>query len=166
MQNNQNNPNIQDVEAFFNQNSGRINAVTSASLSDNNKSNEEREFLFGLSLESFGLENLDNWIKYEAQRSDIWIKHEEFRLKKANSDSERELREKNAKLAFEFAKHWAIFIGLFILLHGFNNATICIFSLSFNITETEFMFVCGTLTASILIFYLTVIKNLFPNKPQ
>lgn len=86
---------------------------------------------------------------------DNWIKHEEFRLRKANSDSERKLREKNAKLAFRFSSIWAVFIGVIILLKGFEGQT------SFVLTETEFIFIIGSLTASIFTFYLLVLKYLF-----
>jgi hypothetical protein len=91
---------------------------------------------------------------------DIWIKHEEFRLrvkefnlKKQNEDSERILREKNAVLAFKFSAVWACFIGIIILLHAM--------FLYFKLTETEFLTVIGALTTSILIYYLFVIKYLF-----
>jgi hypothetical protein len=87
---------------------------------------------------------------------DEWIRHEEFRLKKKKEDSERTLREENAKKAFLFSSIWATFICVFIMLHGYEQVNY------FKIKETEFMFVCGTLTTSILIFYLTVIRNLFP----
>jgi len=122
--------------------------ASTAPIGEDKKSIVEEDFLF-----SGGLDDLD-----------AWIKHEEFRLKKINSASERNLRERNAKLAFEFAKYWAIFIAIFILMHGFNGIDLCKSNFFFNISETEFMFVCGTLTASILIFYLNVIRNLFPNK--
>ncbi|SHK55772.1 hypothetical protein [Chryseobacterium polytrichastri] len=141
----QSNPN-EDAKKFFNENYQDF--VNSVGVTEDSKSLVEEDFLF-----SGGLDNID-----------VWIKHEEFRLKKINSNSERQLREKNAKLAFEFARWWAIFIGVFILLHGFNGMDFCKSHLHFNISDTEFMFVCGTLTASILIFYLNVIRNLFPNK--
>ncbi|WFB67015.1 hypothetical protein [Chryseobacterium sp. WX] len=117
----------------------------------------------------------NNFIKHEELR----LKIREFNLKKKtqlkeshskfkDKKNERKLRKENAKKAFWFSSIWAVFIAFFILLHGFKGFKIpLIFKtiyLEFKITEAEFMFVCGTLTASILIFYLTVIKNLFPNK--
>lgn len=116
-----------------------------------------------------------NFIKHEEQR----LKVLEFKLKKKtqlkeshskfkDKKNERRLRKENAKKAFWFSSIWAVFIAFFILLHGFKGFKIPLIfrtiDLEFKISETEFMFVCGTLTASILIFYLTVIKNLFPNK--
>lgn len=89
---------------------------------------------------------------------DVWLKHEEFRLKKINSDSERKLREAHATKAFWFSIIWVFFILVFIFLHGFK-----LYS-CFNLTETEFLFLCGTFTTSVFAFYLIVIKNLFPNK--
>lgn len=151
----QTNSKLETIENFFNANSNKV-----AKEEADTKSFQEREFLFGISLENFGIENLEGWLKYEEQQSTIWINHEEFRLKKANSDSERTLREKNARLAFRFAACWATFIAIFIILHGFKQC----FGVSFKLEQSEFIFVCGTLTASVLIFYLTVIKNLFPNK--
>ena len=88
---------------------------------------------------------------------DTWVKFHKLLIEKENQESERELRRENAKKAFYFACVWAIFIGFFIFLHGLDEM------INFNISETEFIFVCGTLTASILVFYLTVIKNLFPS---
>jgi hypothetical protein len=95
----------------------------------------------------------------ELNKIDTWLKHEEFRLKKINSDSERILREKNAKLAFSFSASWAVFIAIIILFKGF------MFK-SFKLTETEFIFIIGSLTASIFTFYLLVIKYLFYRKEE
>ncbi len=89
---------------------------------------------------------------------DTWVKFHKLLIEKENQESERALRKENAKKAFWFSAIWAIFIAVFILLHAFSNFDF------FKITQTEFIFVCGTLTTSILIFYLTVIKNLFPNR--
>lgn len=177
--------NLDAVRRFFQRASENIHTVpknVDPALS------REREFLFGISFESFGIDNIESWLKYESQRSKIWIEHEESRLKyrefklKKNvqtqeaisklqdSDNERELRKENAKKAFLFSSTWAIFIGCFVLLHGLKGISIPFLRdkiiIDFKITETEFIFVCGTLTASVLIFYLTVIKNLFPNKPE
>lgn len=87
--------------------------------------------------------------------ADIFLKIERFKLKKQNEDSERKLREKNAKLAYKFSKNWAIFIGCLIIVYGFIPRT------CFKLSQTEFLFVIGTLTASILTYYLLVIKYLF-----
>lgn len=84
--------------------------------------------------------------------ADVFLKIERFKLQKQNEDSERKLREKNAKKAYKFSVNWAMFIGFIILLH----ATIKNF-----LSQTEFMFVIGSLTASILAYYLHVIKYLF-----
>lgn len=89
---------------------------------------------------------------------DTWVKFHKLLIEKENQESERDLRRENAKKAFYFASIWAVFIGVFIFSHGLEEV------IKFTVTETEFMFVCGTLTASILVFYLTVIKNLFPNR--
>jgi hypothetical protein len=128
--------NNKSVEEFFKS----VNWSNTTTTSTTNASSIEQNELFG-----GDLSNIDEWIR-----------HEEFRLKKKKEDSERNLREENAKKAFWFSSIWAIFIGIFILLHGFEQINY------FRIKETEFMFVCGTLTTSILIFYLTVIRNLFP----
>ena len=84
--------------------------------------------------------------------SDVFLKIERFKLQKNDADAERALRGDHAQKAYEFSKYWAIFIGIIIVLH----ATIRKF-----LTETEFMFVIGSLTASILTYYLLVIKYLF-----
>jgi hypothetical protein len=90
---------------------------------------------------------------------DEWIRHEEFRLKKKNDNSERKLREKNATSALWFSASWAIFIIVVILLHGFGKC----FSF-FELTQTEFLFIIGTLTTSIFTFYTLVLKYLFYRK--
>lgn len=87
---------------------------------------------------------------------EVWLKHEQFRLKKDNEDSERKLREKNAALAFKFSAFWASFIGLIIILHAMSRY--------FILTQIEFLTVIGTLTASILTYYLLVIKYIFYRK--
>lgn len=124
----------QSIEDFFKTASWSNTTTTS------NTSSIEQNDLFG-----GDLSNIDEWIR-----------HEEFRLKKKKEDSERKLREENAKKAFWFSCAWTTFVGFFIMFHGFEQVNY------FKIKETEFMFVCGTLTTSILIFYLTVIRNLFP----
>ncbi|OEJ98739.1 hypothetical protein A8C32_05955 [Flavivirga aquatica] len=129
-----------EVESHFNTNTQEeinidINDV------DNKSQKERNEFFSG---------NMDN--------IDIFLKHEEFKLKKANSDSERGLRERNAALAFKFSSIWALFIGLIILLKGFD------FFTCYELSQTEFLFVIGSLTTSIFTFYLLVIKYLFYHK--
>ena len=103
-----------------------------------------------------------NWSETNTSTSsniDEWIRHEEFRLKKKNDNSERKLREKNAKSALWFSASWAIFIAVVILLHGFGKC----FSF-FEMTQTEFLFIIGTLTTSIFAFYTLVLKYLFYRK--
>lgn len=86
---------------------------------------------------------------------DSFIKLEELKIRIRKTETDRKLRKKNAKYAFIFSVVWAGFICLFILLYGFKLK-------GFTVSEASFMFVCGTLTTTILIFYLTVIRNLFP----
>ncbi len=88
-----------------------------------------------------------------------YMRHEEFIIKKLNSQSERQLREKNAKLAFRFSAYWASFIAILILLKGFE--FYCFF-----ISDNVFLVIIGSLTASILIFYSLVLKYLFNIKPK
>jgi len=87
---------------------------------------------------------------------EVFLKYEKFKLQKLHEDSERKLREKHAKKAFKFSAWWAGFVGLIILLHASNRY--------FILKETEFLFVIGSLTASILTYYLLVIKYLFYRK--
>lgn len=87
---------------------------------------------------------------------DEYMRHEEFIIRKLNSQSERKLREKNAKLAFRFSAWWAGFIALIILMKGFFKI-LPIFSISDNV----FLVIIGSLTASILVFYSLVLKYLF-----
>ncbi len=88
---------------------------------------------------------------------DSWIKHEEFRLKKLNEDSERALREDNARKAFIFSSIWASLIGFIILVRSF-------FPKVFIMNENEYMATLGTLSITILTYYLVVIKYLFSRK--
>jgi len=176
MQNQQTEPTVNEVEDYFN----RYPRPTTSPGVNDGRSVSERNALFGLNLENLGAENISIWIqynsmseknyrKYESLMAEIHVKKEELKQKTLNSELERVLREKNARLAFIFSAAWASFIALFIILHGIRNFSIPTFpflEFEFNINEKEFMFVCGTLTASVLIFYLTVIKNLFPNKPD
>lgn len=174
--NNQSQTNINDVQDYFNRNP----RPTADPESNDGRSINERNALFGLNLNNLGVENIGIWIKYnsEGERNyrkseymlaEIHIKKEELKQRTLNSESERLLREKNANLAFYFAAMWAGFIAVFILLHGIKKIIfpfLPYIEFEFSISEKEFIFVCGTLTASVLIFYLTVIKNLFPNKTE
>ena len=117
--------------------------ISTNTSTDSRKENEESKQLF-----TGDMNNIDTWEKFQ-----------KLLIDKENQESERDLRKENAKKAFWFSVVWAVFICIFILLYGFK-------LFGFNISETSFMFVCGTLTTSILIFYLTVIRNLFPTKPE
>jgi hypothetical protein len=128
--------NQESIDDFF-------NSVNWSETNTSTSSNIEQKALFG-----GDLSNIDEWIR-----------HEEFRLKKKNDNSERKLREKNAKSALWFSAIWAIFIAVVILLHGFGKC----FSF-FEMTQTEFLFIIGTLTTSIFTFYTLVLKYLFYRK--
>ena len=130
---------INDLSTYF----GSL-IIEPLKITENSNSKKENDYLF----------------KGDLSDLNSWLVHEEFRLKKKNQKSERKLREDNAKKAFYFSIGWAVFIAVFILLHSFEQVNY------FKITPTEFMFVCGTLTTSILVFYLTVIRNLFPTKTE
>lgn len=101
---------------------------------------------------------------------EVWLEHEEFRLKKRDRESERKLREENAEKAYRFAKIWAYFIGFIILSKGFLSdlcLEIEIFDRIlkveniFKLETAEFLFVIGTLTGSIFAFYVFVLRYLF-----
>jgi hypothetical protein len=94
----------------------------------------------------------DNLYPGDTTDIEVWLKYKKFILQQKNEDSERILREKNAKKAYNFSVNWAMFIGFIIIVHG----TVINF-----LTEKEFLFVIGALTASILTYYLLVIKYLF-----
>ncbi|RJE71877.1 hypothetical protein [Reichenbachiella sp. MSK19-1] len=88
-----------------------------------------------------------------------WITHETFRLNKKDKESERDLRRKNANRSFWFSLGWAAFIGAFIVVKGFYE--------TFHFSETEYLATIGTLSITILTYYLVVVKSLFPNnKPN
>lgn len=87
---------------------------------------------------------------------EVFLKYEKFKIQKENEDSERDLRKSNANRAFWFSAIWATFVAILILLHGS-----CKY---FHLKESEFIFVVGSLTASILTYYLLVIKYLFYRK--
>lgn len=84
---------------------------------------------------------------------EVFLKYEKFKIQKENEDSERELRKSNANRAFWFSAIWAVFVAFIVLLHAS-----CRY---FVLKESEFIFVIGSLTASILTYYLLVIKYLF-----
>ncbi|KUJ61378.1 hypothetical protein AR687_13145 [Flavobacteriaceae bacterium CRH] len=97
---------------------------------------------------------------YDPKSHSEYIELKRFEIEQANESSERKLRQENAKKAFVFSSRWAIFIAIVILLHGFG-ASYKFYILS----QTEFLFVIGTLTASIFAFYTLVLKYLFYRKP-
>lgn len=157
-----------DIDDFFKD----YNPENEESGASTEKSQKEKMALYG-----GDLTDIEAFLKHEETR----LKFLEFKLKKKtqlkeshskfkDNKNERRLRKENAKKAFIFSSTWAIFIACFVLLHGFKGIRIPFFRfgirIDFKITETEFIFVCGTLTASVLIFYLMVIKNLFPNKHE
>ncbi|RLJ33849.1 hypothetical protein CLU97_3338 [Chryseobacterium sp. 7] len=164
--NNHENPTSEEVTEFFNEfnpedeapGEEEISEASGELIVDTDTSTDSSNFI---KHEELRLKVLEFKLKKKTQLKES---HSKFKDKK----NERKLRKENAKKAFWFSSIWAVFIAFFILLHGFKDFKIpLIFKtihLQFKITEAEFMFVCGTLTASILIFYLTVIKNLFPNK--
>ncbi len=84
-----------------------------------------------------------------------WITHETFRLNKKDKESERDLRRTNANRSFWFSFGWASFIGVFIVIKGFYK--------EFYFSETEYLATIGTLSVTILTYYLVVVKSLFPN---
>lgn len=105
---------------------------------DDNSTEEQRTLFRG------NLDKLDDWIRYEA-----------FRLEKRDKESERDLRRKNANRSFWFSLGWASFIGIFIAIKGFYK--------DFSFSETEYLSTIGTLSITILTYYLVVVKSLFPN---
>ena len=119
-------------------------------VEETNPSVIENDFLF-----SNPLSDVDAFIKLEELK--IKSRLETEKVKSLRND--RKLRKNNANKAFCFAITWAFFVCLFITFYSFS-------WLGFKISETVFMFVCGTLTTSILIFYLTVIRNLFPTSRE
>ena len=96
---------------------------------------------------------------YDPKSHSEYIELKRFEIEQANESSERKLRQENAKKAFIFSSRWAIFIAIIILLHGFG-ASYKFFILS----QTEFLFVVGTLTTSIFAFYTLVLRYLFYRK--
>lgn len=97
---------------------------------------------------------------YDPKSHSEYIELKRFEIEQANESLERKLRQENARKAFVFSSRWAIFIALVILLHG-AGASYKFFILS----QTEFLFVVGTLTTSIFTFYTLVLRYLFYRKP-
>jgi len=126
-----------EAESFF-----KESPPSDIDSQEDNKSSREEDTLFNFT------GNFKNFGEY--------LTHEEFIIKKLNNQSERKLREKNAELAFKFSSIWAIFIGVIILLKGFGDQWTC-----FYLSQAEFLFVIGSLTASIFAFYILVLKYLF-----
>jgi|GEM_PF-1349093 len=176
-----NEPNPEEINDFFNDYNPEIE---SGSASDE-KSKNEKIALFGGDLTDIEIflkheEERLKFLEFKLKQKDNKLKFLEFKLKKKtllretyssfkDRKNERRLRKENAKKAFWFSSIWAVFIAIFIIIHGLKSFTLPVFpyfEFEFSVNQTEFMFVCGTLTASVLIFYLTVIKNLFPNKPE
>ena len=89
------------------------------------------------------------------------IELKRFEIEQANESLERELRRENAKKAFKFSSVWACFIAIIILFHGFGKCYAF-----FDLSQTEFLFVIGSLTTSIFTFYTLVLKYLFYRKPE
>ena len=90
-----------------------------------------------------------------------YIALEKLKIRQENEKLERELRKENARKAYKFSKIWAVFIGVLILLHGFGKCYDF-----FKITQTEFLFIIGTLTTGIFTFFTLVLKYLFYRKPN
>lgn len=104
-------------------------------------------------------ENEENLIKNgntNPQNYNEFMQFKRFKIQQKNEKSERKLRKKNAKLAFIFSSAWAVFIAIVILLHGFGQQ----FKF-FSLSQTEFLFIIGSLTASIFAFYTLVLRYLF-----
>ena len=107
-------------------------------------------------------ENEENLIKNgntNPQNYNEFMQFKRFKIQQKNEKSERKLRKKNAKLAFIFSSAWAVFIAIVILLHGFGQQ----FKF-FSLSQTEFLFIIGSLTASIFAFYTLVLRYLFYRK--
>ncbi|WP_124979512.1 hypothetical protein [Nonlabens xiamenensis] len=126
----------QDYEEYF----GSFNPEPINDKNDS-KSEEENDTLFKGSLESLP----------------DWIDHKKFYLTKQDRDQERTLRKQNALKAFVLTCIWKAFIIILILLKGFS---FC----GFDLNQVEFLFVMGSLTTSVFLFYLLVMKYLFERK--
>lgn len=113
-----------------------------SNLSDDQKASAEQDDLFSGDMSDI----------------EVWLRYKKFKLQKENEDSERDLREKNAEKAYKFSRNWAIFIAFLIVIYGFTPRTY------FKLSQSEFIFIIGSLTFSILVYYLYVIKYLFYRK--
>ncbi len=91
--------------------------------------------------------------KIQIENIKDWLDHEHFRLKKRNEESERALREDNAKKAFWFSVGWAIFIA-FVVLIKLVWSEACL-------NETEYIATITTLSVTILTYYMVVVRHLF-----
>ncbi|MEN2413083.1 hypothetical protein [Flavobacterium mesophilum] len=98
---------------------------------------------------------------YDPKTHSEFLELERFKIEQENEKLERELRKDNAIKAFNFSAYWGGFIGILILFHGFGKR----FKF-FDLTQTEFLFIIGTLTTSIFAFYTLVLKYLFYRKPD
>lgn len=106
--------------------------------------------------------NEENLMKpYDPKTHSEYLELERFKIEQENEKLERDLRKDNAIKAFKFSAFWGLFIGIIILLHGFGKC----FGF-FELTQTEFLFIIGTLTTSIFAFYTLVLKYLFDKKPE
>jgi hypothetical protein len=107
-------------------------------------------------------EKEENLMKpYDPKTHTEFLELERFKIEQENEKLERELRKDNAIKAFKFSASWGIFIALLILFHGFGKCYNF-----FELTQTEFLFIIGTLTTSIFAFYTLVLKYLFYRKPE
>lgn len=88
-----------------------------------------------------------------------YVAIKKLEIKQQNEELERSLRKDNALKAFRFSSIWAVFIGTIIILHGFGRCYGF-----FDLTQTEFIFILGTLTTGIFAFYTLVLKYLFYRK--
>jgi len=110
--------------------------------SSTNNTNQEQDSLF-----SGKLNNID-----------VFVKHEEVLIKKKDRREERELRRINANRAYYFSLGWAIFIAFIVMSNSFSGY--------FNLSKGEYYFTLGSLTITILTYYLTVIRSLFPTPKE
>lgn len=107
-------------------------------------------------------ENQENLMKpYDPKTHLEYLELERFKIEQENEKLERDLRKDNAIKAFKFSVFWGVFIGVIIVLHGFGKCYGF-----FELTQTEFLFIIGTLTTSIFAFYTLVLKYLFYRKPE
>ena len=107
-------------------------------------------------------ENQEKFFKStDPQNHSEMMDFKRFKIRQKNEKSERKLRKRNAFYALCFSGAWAVFIGVLILLHGFGKT----FNF-FTLTQTEFLFIIGSLTTSIFTFYTLVLKYLFYRKTE